>query len=105
LVVLALLDPLELSAHHVDSKLEASQQSLPIVTLPDLRSVVCVGAYLPRFGHVREHTGEVAMNRGELAGDLSQAARQLLELGDGNRGVVRGWRSQCLRAEGGGPWT
>jgi hypothetical protein len=28
-----------------------------------------------------------------------------LELGDGNRGVVRGWRSQCLRAKGGGPWT
>ena len=104
MVVTALLDPLELSAHHVDGKLEPSQQPLPIAALADLRNVVGLGPYLPGFGYVREHAGEAAMNRGELAGDLSQRTHELLELGDGDRGGGRGWRPQCLRAIVGGPW-
>jgi hypothetical protein len=89
-VVLALLDPLELSAHHVNGKLEPSQQSLPVVALWNLRTILCVGAYLPGFGCVPEQPDETAMNRGKLAGDLPQRARQLLELGERDRGGGRG---------------
>jgi hypothetical protein len=89
-VVVALLDSLELSTHHINGKLEPSQQSLAVFARTSLGSVIGVGSYLLKLGDVREQAGEVLMDRGELAGDLSQRPSELVQLGRSDRGRGRG---------------
>lgn len=78
MVVTPLLEPLELSAHDVDGKFEPSQQALPIVPGATLVGIGGIDVCPLRFCDLCEQAGKVAMDRGQLAGDLSQRPSELL---------------------------